>query len=94
MPYSELLGKEVDASSEEWRHECEVRTVIAMPSKAARLEYLFGVEEVRNGTTYVIKRGVKHVRGIAAAERIRDDAMRLYYLRLERAQSATNQENK
>ena len=36
-----------DTSSEAWRHECEVRAVLAMPGRDARLEYLAAVTEHR-----------------------------------------------
>lgn len=49
MPTVRLLdGREVDSASEEWRHECEARTVLAMPSIEARRGFL-GVVETRRG---------------------------------------------
>lgn len=33
-------GTVVDSSSEAWRQECEVRSVLAMPSKQSRRDYL------------------------------------------------------
>jgi Ni,Fe-hydrogenase maturation factor len=35
-------GSEVSNYSEEHRHECEARTVLAMPSKRQRQDYLWG----------------------------------------------------
>lgn len=42
-------GREVDSSSEEFRHECEARAILAMPTKGARQGMLNLVEE-RRGT--------------------------------------------
>lgn len=40
-------GRQVSNTSEEWRAECEARTVCMMPSKSARRMYVFGVEQKR-----------------------------------------------
>lgn len=48
-------GTEVSSDSEAWRHECEARTVLAMPTLTARRDYLAAVERKR---------------GIAARERL------------------------
>ena len=48
MPTVRLLdGREVDSASEEWRHETEARTVLAMPSIEARRGFLALVEKKR-----------------------------------------------
>lgn len=40
-------GRQVDSSSEDWRAECEARTVLRMPGKPARRAYLAAVEKRR-----------------------------------------------
>ena len=86
--YSLLAGRQVDTSSEIWRHECECSWVLAMPDRDHRLRYLFGVEELtsdrKRGTyTNFVHKGVKHVRGIDAANNIKADCERLWKLRRE-----------
>lgn len=39
-------GTVVDSGSELWRHECEARAVLAMPTKAARQYYLLGCTDI------------------------------------------------
>lgn len=52
-----------DRDSEAWRHECEVRYVINLPTAADRRRYLDGVEEQR---------------GKEAADRLRADVMEMW----------------
>lgn len=40
-------GSQVSTNSEEWRHECEARSVCRMPGKLARRNYLAKVQEIR-----------------------------------------------
>lgn len=40
-------GREVDSSSEEWRHECEARSIMAIKTLAERRAFLDGVEARR-----------------------------------------------
>lgn len=35
-------GREVSSDSEEWRHECEARAILNMPTKGKRRDYLYG----------------------------------------------------
>lgn len=60
---AERLGK---LASEEWRHACEVRTVVAMPSAGQRREYLELVEKRR---------------GKASGDRLRDAVSREWLAR-------------
>lgn len=53
------MSDAIDTSSEAWRHECEVRFVVTLPSHVRRKDYLDGVE---------VKRGK------VAADRLRLDA--------------------
>ena len=41
-PVALVDGRQVCTYSEEWRHECECRQVLAMPTLAARRRYLYG----------------------------------------------------
>lgn len=40
-------GREVDSRSEDWRHECEARYILRLPSKEARRDMLAKIEEAR-----------------------------------------------
>lgn len=40
-----LDGREVDSSSEEWRHECLARSVVAIKSVEGRREWLAAFEK-------------------------------------------------
>lgn len=65
----------------QWRHECEVRYVLAMPTKAARQRYLFGdapkdaqgrpMRTRPDGSRYSM--GIAWHRGEEAAQRLIDD---------------------
>lgn len=43
-------GRQVSNSSEEWRHECEARSVVAMPTREARRKHLELVAQLRGPT--------------------------------------------
>lgn len=49
-------GREVDSSSEDYRHECEARAIAALPTLAQRREWMQALE---------------HRRGKAEADRLR-----------------------
>lgn len=51
---SELTGEEVDTWSEAYRHECECRFVLQMPTREARKQYLLDITK-RRGTASVAK---------------------------------------
>lgn len=40
-------GQSVCSTSEAWRHECEARTVVQMPTREARRAHLDAVERLR-----------------------------------------------
>lgn len=40
-------GRQVLNDSPEWRHECEARTILDMPNKQVRLEFLDKIEKRR-----------------------------------------------
>jgi len=70
---SELTGEPVSTWSEEWRHECELRAVLAM-SKSEREVFFNGDKEAGN-------RGVIAIRGPQVAERLRQDLQHLEEIR-------------
>lgn len=75
ITFTELRAK-VDAMRAEvepFRHECEVRHVARMASNADRRRYLEGGKDA-NGRDV---KGVRHHRGDAACERLRNDVARL-----------------
>lgn len=63
-----LDGRMVPSDSEDWRHLCEARTVLAMPTKAARNAYLWGV--FNHDTHRWERKGVAQLRGEAEAKRL------------------------
>lgn len=70
-------GRQVLSDSEEWRHECEARTVIAMPGQVARRAYLRGKLDdsgERRG-------GVLQKRGKEACERLEHTIKQIWYAR-------------
>lgn len=54
--------------SEQHRHECEVRYLLSLASRAARVLYLEG-DQAEGGT----RKGVRQIRGDKAADRLRAD---------------------
>jgi len=74
---SEITGKPVNTWSEEWRAECEARTVLAM-SPADRHAYFNG----RKGAGGRDRKGIEEIRGKAGA-----DILRGYVARLEEVRS-------
>lgn len=82
---SELTGEPVDTASQAWMHECEVRHILdGFPSKEARNIYLFG-GTTPNGRKV---RGIAGHRGKAAADKLKDDVLRLYRARKARADAS------
>lgn len=82
---SEFDGKEVDTASPEWRFECEVRHVLSMPNREARLAFIDGV---RVGDKWEPK-GIRQQRGDAAAEQLKSGVLRLYQIRQEKKNAGT-----
>jgi hypothetical protein len=74
--FSHLAGREVSTWSEEWRHECEVAAVLAM-SPTQRKSFFEGNTDAEGRK----ERGVVDIRGVEAAERIKQDMFRLDELR-------------
>jgi hypothetical protein len=72
-------GRQVLSDSEEYRHECEARTVIAMRGQVARRAYLRGKLD-DNGT---IRGGVLQKRGEAACERLEHTIKQIWYSNTE-----------
>jgi len=66
-------GRQVDRSSEEWRHECEARFLIGLPTIDERRDFLAGIEKKR---------------GAAEADRLRATAEVLWEARKTAAHQA------
>lgn len=87
-PYSHTVtlhdGRQCCNYCEDWRAECEARALLAMPTKHARMLYLYGHEEVqgvgikRERKVVVITKGVKHVRGKQAADDLQALALKVW----------------
>lgn len=79
-----ISGQEVCTWSDEYRHECEARAVLAMQPLAARQEYLFGrMERVFSHGKWIDRRtvrGIQQVRGDAALERLKTTMKQLWDL--------------
>lgn len=68
-------GRQVMNDSEEWRAECEARTVIAMPTLAARRAYLRGTLDERGN----LSGGVLQRRGEDAVKRLEATIKAIWY---------------
>jgi hypothetical protein len=68
-----ITGQPVSTWSEEWQHECEARTVLAM-SKAERDAFFNGSTD-EDGRKR--ERGIVAIRGVAAAELLRANMQKL-----------------
>jgi acyl-CoA-binding protein len=85
-PVTLIDGTVVCSSCEAWRFECEARAVLAMPSREARLEHLFGVfAQGSDGNVRCIKKGIAQFRGQAAAEALQAKVLELWEARRARA---------
>lgn len=67
-------GTVVDSYSEEWRHECEARAVLAMPSKRQRQNFLWGTLDDFGKP----RGGVIQVRGEVECKRLEATIMKLW----------------
>ena len=67
-------GRMVSNYSDEWRHECEARAILAMPGLRQRRAFLYGeTEHVRINGKWIEKRtcrGIEQVRGKDAVKRL------------------------
>lgn len=62
-----LDGSQVLSDSEAWRHECEARFVLSLPTLALRRNYLHGKRDDRSGE---MKGGILQRRGEEAVKRL------------------------
>lgn len=61
--YSQLEGREVDSTSEEWRHECECRWLLERkPTRNQKHLYLYGVIDRAQLMTWDSKTGRQMLR--------------------------------
>lgn len=68
-------GTRVLNDSEEWRHECEARTILNMPDRGARHDALYGPINPKTGQRYG---GVKGKRGEAELARLEAKILELW----------------
>lgn len=67
-------GTQVSNYSEEWRHECEARAVLAMPAKRQRQNFLWGSINQYNRA----EGGVLQRRGEAETKRLEATILKLW----------------
>lgn len=68
-------GRKVLSDSEEWLHECEARTIIAMPGTAARRAFLRGKPDEQGK----LRGGILEKRGEHEVERLERTIKRIWY---------------
>ena len=68
-------GRKVLSDSEEWRHECEALTIIAMPGTAARRAFLRGKLDEQGK----LRGGILEKRGEHEVERLERTIKRIWY---------------
>lgn len=91
MVFSILAGREVDCGSEEWRHECECKWMLAnKPTRSTKHLWLYGTYDRKHVVSHTgklrddwklmatEKSSILHKRGLAAADRMLADAKRIY----------------
>ena len=71
-------GREVASDSEEWRHECEARHFLSMPSLDRRRCYLYGYTEQHSGRKI---RGLIDIRGKEAVAALEVTIRKIWSLR-------------
>lgn len=69
-------GRQVLSDSEEWRHECEARFIIAMPTLEQRRQFLYGRRDPVMGE---LRGGLLQRRGQAAVTRIEQTIKAIWY---------------
>lgn len=74
-------GREVCTWCEEWRHECEARSVLDMPTLKQRRAFLYGVPDNWGKP----RGGVEQQRGAAALKRLEATMMAIWKQRQKEA---------
>lgn len=77
MDVTLIDGTKADSYSEAWRHECEARTVLAMPL-AQRRDFLKGYKDAHTNRTF---KGVAGNRGQDAVARLQDTMQAIWLSR-------------
>lgn len=83
-PVTLIDGRVVSSYSEEWRHECEARAVLAMTPLAARRAYLYGTLNQWNKPAG----GILQRRGPEAVKRLEETMIALWRARSDAAKRA------
>ena len=85
-------GRQVSSWSEDWRHECEARFILAMPTLRKRRAILYGeTESLRISGKWITKlayRGIKQTRGEAEVARLERTMMALWRAGKEEGQKS------
>lgn len=68
-------GRQVPSDSEEWRHETEARTIIALPGVPARRAFLRGTLDAQGK----LRGGILEKRGEHEVERLERTIKRIWY---------------
>jgi len=72
--YSHLAGREVDSSSEAWRHECECRWLLTnKPTRSLKHLHLYGVDDRAKLFRFDTKTGRQELRDDVSSLWPRDD---------------------
>lgn len=80
-------GRQCCTWCEDYRHECEARTVLAMPTLNKRREYLYGRLEEKYGRMYRVG-GIEQRRGKDALARLEATMTALWKCRVADAKAA------
>lgn len=80
-PVTLVDGSQACTYSEAHRHECEARTVLAMPTLAARRAYLYGTMDQWGK----LAGGIDKKRGPGPLKRLEDTMMALHHQRVANA---------
>ena len=70
-------GRQVESNSEDWRHECEARAILNMPTLRARREHLYGKPD-RFGKD---RDGIMQRRGVDEVKRLEQTMLKLWEAR-------------
>ena len=75
VPVTLIYGRQVLSDSEEYRHECEARHILSLPTLALRRRYLRGR---RDDITGEMRDGILQRRGEAEVKRLEATMMEIW----------------
>lgn len=85
-PVQLVDGRVVSSWSEDWRHECEARHILNLPTLGARQGYLYGQPVFKHGST-VNEGGILQKRGEDAMRRLQATMTALWERRRDEAKA-------